>query len=119
MAGIPTIRLGGEDDDCSRALNALREALMRHPIAIQAAFAALAAEGRTYAKTPEGARAVEMLGGSELVARLRLIWESLGMTAFSEHTDDALPSFFVDGIVRAASAESLEALLSKAFDGEL
>ena len=115
----PVVRLTEENDALETVLAAVRGALMRHPLAAQAAFATLAAEGRAYARTPEGNEALQRLARSELVSRLRLIWESLGMTAFSEHGEAALPSFFVDGIVRAASEQGLEALLSKAFDAEL
>jgi hypothetical protein len=116
---VPAVRFTSPRDELDRVLGTLRETLMRHPVAVQAGFAALAAEGRAYARTPRGLEAARRLGQSELVSRLRLIWESLGMTAFSERVDEVLPSFFLDGILRAASEHGLEGLLSKTFDEEL
>ena len=120
MSEIPVIRFSGApDSDTARVLSAVRDALMRHPVAAQAAFGALAAEGRRFSKTKEGAEWLELLGKSELAARLRVIWESLGMTAFAEGSADSLPSFFVDGIIKAAADRGLEELLSRSFDSEL
>jgi hypothetical protein len=101
------------------ALDSLRDVLMRHPIACQAAYAALVAEGRRYAETEEGERWKQRLSGSELVANLRVIWESLSMTAFAENEEQPLPSFFLDSVVRAATEEGLESLLSRVFDSRL
>jgi hypothetical protein len=86
---------------------------LRYPIAAQAAFAALAAEGRRFAQTDEGAAWKERLASSKLVAELRVIWDSLGMTAFVEKPTEALPTFFVDGLVNAASSDDVESLLSQ------
>lgn len=97
-------------------LLALSDVLLRHPIAVQAAFAALAAEGRRFAETPEGARCKEDLAASELFDRVRLIWRSLGMHAFVEQPTEILPSFFLDGAIRAAFLDKLEPLLSSIFD---
>jgi hypothetical protein len=100
----------------SELLLALSDVLLRHPIAVQAAFAALAAEGRRFAATPEGARCKEDLAASELFDRVRLVWRSLGMHAFVEQPTEILPSFFLDGALRAAVQGKLEPLLSSIFD---
>jgi hypothetical protein len=104
------------DEPLSELLLALSDVLLRHPIAVQAAFAALAAEGRRFAETPEGARCKEDLAASEVFDRVRLIWRSLGMHAFVERPTETLPSFFLDGAVRAAVLDRLEPLLSSIFD---
>jgi hypothetical protein len=100
----------------SELLLALSDVLLRHPIAVQSAFAALAAEGRRFAETAEGARCKEDLASSELFDRVRLVWRSLGMHAFVERPTEILPSFFLDGAIRAAVLDKLEPLLSSIFD---
>jgi len=110
----PVVRfVDSGEDDTIRSLESIQEALLRHPLAVQAAFAWLAAEGRRFAGTSEGLVWQERLGRSELVAQLRLVWDSLGMTAFSEESSDLLPTFFVEGLVSAASAENIEAMLTR------
>jgi hypothetical protein len=104
------------DKPLAELLLALSDVLLRHPIAVQAAFAALAAEGRRFAETPEGARCKEDLAASELFDRVRLIWRSLGMHSFVEQPTEILPSFFLDGAIRAAVLDKLEPLLSSIFD---
>jgi hypothetical protein len=106
------------DDELGRVLEGIRDALIRHPIATQSAFSALVAEGRRFSETAEGKTMCAQLADSELLARLRVVWESLSMTAFSERPDAPLPSFFLEGVVRAAVERGLESLLSRAFDDE-
>src|SRR4051812_17811458 len=104
----PVIRFSADADaDVLRALDGVQQALLRYPIAAQAAFASLAAEGRRFAKTSEGAVWKDRLADSELVAQLKLIWDSLGMTAFVETPTETLPSFFLDNLVSAASSEHI------------
>jgi hypothetical protein len=104
-------------DDLGELLERLRDVMARHPIAVQAAFAALAAEGRSFAETAEGAAWKERLVPSELFERVRLLWKSVGLYAFVERPTELLPSAFLEGAVRAASRGGLEALLSEIFDG--
>jgi hypothetical protein len=98
------------------ALRQLRDVLVRHPIAVQAAFAALAAEGRRFAETPEGSVWRERLRDSELLDRVEVLWRSLGMNAFVERQTEILPSFFLESAMRAAARLGLEPLLSTVFD---
>jgi hypothetical protein len=117
MSDIPVVRFQPEsDDELSYVLNAVQGAIERHPMAVQAAFAALSREGRRFAGTDEGAEWMSRLQGSELMSRLRVIWDSLSVTAFTEETSEALPSFFLDGIVRASSEPGLETKLSRVFE---
>lgn len=55
-------------------LNAAQLALLEHPTAAQAAFAALVREGRQYAETDEGKEWLEVLGRSGLMQRARWVW---------------------------------------------
>jgi len=111
---MPVVRFASSaDPDATQTLEAVQQALMRHPIAAQAAFSWLATEGRRFAQTPAGAAWKERLAASDVIPQLRLIWESLGLTAFHESTSEILPTFFVEGLVSAASAENIEALLAQ------
>lgn len=103
-------------DDLESVLRALRDALARHPIAAQAAFSALAREGRAYAQTAEGAALRDALSRSQLFARLRLTWETLTMAGFTEHPAEIVPSVYLEGMLRAVTDEALETLLSRVFD---
>ncbi|HVU05080.1 MAG TPA: hypothetical protein VHE30_25195 [Polyangiaceae bacterium] len=101
----------GADD----VLRRIASALFRHPAATQAAFSALVAEGRSFARTPEGARLARALARSDVVARGRMIWEVLGMSAFQEH-GSGLPTVLVDEFARVAELEGLETALSRVFE---
>jgi hypothetical protein len=104
-----------EGDRVERVLGRLRDAVLRHPAATQAAFSALVAEGRRFARTEDGAALADALAGSELLARGRMIWEVLTMSAFVEG-EDGLPSVIIDELARAASNGSLESVLSRVFE---
>jgi hypothetical protein len=116
---LPFVRFAAHDDDeLARVLGAVRRAIEDHPIAVQAAFAALVREGRAFAATPEGSEWAQRLAGSELVGRLRVVWESLSVTAFTADSAGPLPTFFLDALVRGASEGGLEGRLSRLFETE-
>jgi hypothetical protein len=94
-------------------LESVRAAVFRHPIAVQAAFAALVAEGRRYAETAEGTELLEGLLRSPSLSRLRVAWEVLTMSAFVEKPEGALPSVFVDTLMRNLKVTALEPLLAR------
>jgi hypothetical protein len=110
-------RPASEAKESSRELEALlestRAAVFRHPIAVQAAFAALVAEGRRYAETEEGAELLEGLLRSPTLSRLRVAWEVLTMSAFVEKPEGALPSVFLDTLMRGLKVTALEPLLAR------
>lgn len=90
-------------------LAALRRALLRHPVAAQALFAALVAEGRAFAVTPEGADLRRRLERSDLVLRSRAVWEVVTGGAFVEDPDIVMPSTIVEAIAKAAMERRPEA----------
>lgn len=104
------------DEDVIRALTRLQRAIFRYPLATQAAFAALVAEGRRYAATPEGAELKRRLEYSESAGHARMLWEVLSLSTFTERSDGALPSVLLEGLVRAIKTKHLEPLLSKVFE---
>src|SRR5580692_407187 len=59
------------DTELSAILRRAQLVLLKHPVAAQAAYAALIAEGRRFAATPEGAEWAAALAGSEELRRGR------------------------------------------------
>ena len=111
-------RAGG-DPELEAALGLLQELIWTHPVAFQRGYAALVREGRAHAKSPEGAALREKLERSDFVARARMVWDVLSMSAFSPEGDEALPSVFVDVMARAATSLDLEPLLARVFKEKL
>jgi hypothetical protein len=102
-----------EEAELARLLESIRGSVFRHPIATQAAFAALVAEGRRFAMTPEGAALLQALLRSPTISRLRVAWEVLTMSAFVESPQGAVPSVFIDTLVQRLKVTALEPLLAR------
>jgi hypothetical protein len=102
-------------DDVDRAIRQLARAIVKHPIAAQAAYQALVREGRAYAATDEGRALRARLAGSELVARLRTAWElaTLGMLR-DDAPAGAIPSVVIEAMVQAVLRDRFEARLHDA-----
>jgi hypothetical protein len=96
-------------------LRTLQDALWRHPQAVQAAFSALVREGRAFAQTPEGARLRAGLARSATLAKTRMVWEVLSLSAFVESPHGSLPSVFADALVRAIKVNAVEPILARLF----
>jgi hypothetical protein len=105
-----------DDRELIAALRSFQEALWRHPMAVQTVFSALVREGREYAKTPEGAALQDGLSRSPSLARARMIWEVLSLSAFVEKPDGALPSVFLETLLRGVKVGAIEPLLSRLFE---
>lgn len=106
----------GAVDDGDRLIAAMRRAhrlLLEHPVAAKAAYAALAAEGRAYAETPAGAALREHLRHSRRVRRASLLWRALAMGMLDETDPGALPSTYLDNLLRAVDRADLEQLLGR------
>jgi hypothetical protein len=107
---------GAPADDRTReraidnAIRQLARAVVKHPIAAQAAYRALVREGRAFAQTDDGRRIQHRLAGSELVARLRTAWElvTFGMLR-EESPPGALPSVLIEALVQAVLRDRFEA----------
>jgi hypothetical protein len=112
---LPRIVLPADDADDTLA-RLLREAqflLLKHPAAAQAAFAALVAEGRRFAATPEGRRWHERLAGSPFVRRGRVLWESSVLGMLEETPVGLLPTALLDAIVGATGREDLQRFVAR------
>jgi hypothetical protein len=114
-AELPSVRLTSPDAHV-RMLRRLQAVVLKHPIATKAAFAALAAEGLAYAKTPEGAWWAERLANSDLLHRARLMLDLPGFALLGGETDNALPSGYLDTIFMLASAPKPDEMLEPLFD---
>jgi hypothetical protein len=82
-------------------------------MAAQAAFSALVAEGRRFAKTPEGADWQKRLLSARETGSAQLLWEILSSRTFTERSEGALPSTLLDALSRAIRINSVEPLLAR------
>lgn len=105
----------GVDRNVEAALRSLRLAIFKYPMAVQAAFSALAAEGRRFAETPEGAEWLARLEHAERTGRARLLWDVLSLRSFTERRDAPLPSALVEALSRALSVRHVEPLVTRIF----
>ncbi|HEX8172959.1 MAG TPA: hypothetical protein VF824_20660 [Thermoanaerobaculia bacterium] len=101
------------DADILELLNDAQMALLKHPTAAQAAFAALVREGRRYAETESGKKWLEVLGASDLMRRARWVWETTSLNMLEEDAETIVPSTYLEALLRAADALSMEDLLGK------
>jgi hypothetical protein len=103
------------DERIDLAIQHLTRAIVKYPVAAQAAYSALVREGRAFAATDEGRRIRNQLAGSELVSRLRTAWElmTFGMLR-DESPVGVLPSVLVEALVQAVFRERFEARLHRA-----
>ncbi len=97
-------------------LRRLRGLLLQHPLAAQAAFSALVAEGRRFATTPEGAAWKSALAGSELVRDGRQLWDALALNLLEEDASTVVPSTYLEALFQAASSSELETLVRRLRD---
>lgn len=103
------------DAELSRALALLQRAMFKYPMAVQAAFSALVAEGKRFATTTEGREWFERLNGARDFEQAELLWEVLSTGAFTEKHSGPLPTFFVDALADALRKRHLEPLLMRVF----
>lgn len=114
FAHEPAAAAGG--DETLRRLHQARLLLVKYPVAAQALFAALVAEGRRYAETPEGRVARARLADSDLVRKGRAVFEAVSAGLVSEH-EGPLPSAFLEAFLEATRRDGLEAVLGQVFGG--
>lgn len=114
-AGNGTLILDPPDDEAGRLLLALQRAMLKHPVASQALFAALVAEGRAFAGTAEGQAWRRRLAASPLIRRGRMVWDETSLRLLEDDPATVIPSAFVDAFVHAALMDGLEPFLSRLF----
>ena len=113
---LPRVALHREDDAVIAGLRALQGVALKHPVAFQAAFASLVAEGRRFAKTAEGEAWRERLARAPLLHRARLALEVGTLWMLEDEPRGALPSAYLDALFLAASSPDLEPLVDRIFE---
>ena len=103
----------GHEGELVDLLRRAQLVLLKHPIAAQAAFAALVAEGRRFAATPEGAEWMTALSGSDLVLRLGRVWEAVSLSMLEDDPDTIIPSAYLEALLKAARSPALDEILRK------
>jgi hypothetical protein len=95
-------------------VRAIQRALLTHPVACQAAFTALVAEGRRFGETAEGGEWRSRLMRSALLQRLRLVFDvsTLGLI---EEGNGRLPSSYLDALFMIAAGGDADGLLNRVF----
>jgi hypothetical protein len=101
--GLPCLTLE-DPQDVPQLLLQLQGAVMKHPLAAQALFSALIAEGRAFERTAEGQVLRERLKGSDLLHRARLALDLPGLSLLTRAPEGALPSGYVDALFMMAGA---------------
>jgi hypothetical protein len=95
-------------------LRLLQRAVVKHPIATQAAYSALIREGRAFGETEEGRALREQLQRSELVDRLRTVWDVVTFGMLAEVPGQVIPSVLIEAVARAAVASCFESRVFQA-----
>jgi hypothetical protein len=99
------------DEELAAVLRKLQGLLLQYPVASQATFSALVAEGRRFATTPEGAEWKAALAGSELVRNGRQLWDALALDRVEEDASTVVPSAYLEALFQGAASPELERLL--------
>lgn len=107
---------GRGEDELEALLTEIQLAIVAHPIAAQALFRALVAEGRAFATTPEGQRWAALLTDSPLVQRGRMVWDVTTLRMLDDDPETVVPSTLVDAFVRTTAIATLEPFLSRLFE---
>ncbi len=103
-------------DEIADLLRRARMVIFRHPLASQAAFSALVAEGRAYAETEAGATLKRELSASPSARRLRTVWDIATMNALREKPDALMPTAVIEACSRLLVERHLEERLSHVFE---
>ena len=115
--GVPCFALRAPASDPVVLLRQLQGVLLSHPVAAQAAFAALVAEGRRFATSPAGRRWQERLVRSPLLRRARAPWDAATLWMLEDGAPDVLPSAYVDALCALAQSPDADALLDRLVRG--
>lgn len=115
---IPTIDIGEEAESLA-LLRHLQGAVLEHPVAAQAAFAALVREGRAFSRTPEGMEWACRLSASRLVEKGRAIWEVATLNVLEEDSSTIVPSRILDAFVKLTHEHAVETLLARLYNTDV
>ncbi len=111
----PTIALHDIDATTLRILQSVQRLLLQHPIAFQAAYSALIAEGRQFEKTSEGQALKARLERSPLVQQLRYVFDLTTFSLLEREEPETLPSAYIDTLFMLASSHRSDDILDRLF----
>jgi hypothetical protein len=114
-AGIPLVDLHDPDNAAIPVLRSLQRMLLKHPVAAQALFAALVAEGRRFARTAEGKAMQSKLEHSPLVQQASHVLDMSTLSLLEENPVDFLPSNYLDVLFMLAGDPDSDRILSELF----
>ena len=109
----------GDPDELDAVLHQLQLVILRHPLAAQALFRGLVAEGRAFARTAEGQRWAAVLADSPLIRRGGMVWDVTTLRTLDDDPETQVPSGILDAFVKVTLVDALEPLLSRLFEGLL
>jgi hypothetical protein len=99
---------GDGDDELAGVITSMQRGLLKHPVAAQAAYRALVAEGRRFEATEEGRQWRARLEASPELSRLRSLWEAGTFNVLQADEEAPLPGALIDLIAQLASRADLE-----------
>jgi hypothetical protein len=91
--------------------------VLQNPMAAQAVFSSLVAEGRHFAGTSAGAQWARALAESDLVRKGRLVWEATTLNVLEERQGAVLPTTYLEVLRKAVMTKDFESLLSRLRQG--
>ena len=112
---LPRIALGDPAAIEVHLVHRLQRLLLMHPVACQAAFTALVAEGRRFADTDEGRGWRDRLTRSDLLRQVRLVFDLSTLGLLEEATSPTLPSSYLDALFMIAAGGDADAVLNRVF----
>ena len=112
---LPRIELRDPTSTELDLLRSLQRMLLTHPVAGQAAFTALVAEGRRFSATPEGREWRDRLMHSSLLQQARLVFDLATLGLLQEQSTGEVPSGYLDALFMVASGGDADELLNRLF----
>ncbi len=110
---VPHAVVRRRDDEVLAWLREARLQMLRHPVAAQALFSALVAEGRRFASTEDGRAWKARLQDSQVLRDARVVWDMTTAEMLQEDPPSILPTTFLDAMMQAASNPQLTALIER------
>jgi hypothetical protein len=102
---LPTLSPARASDGLESLVAVAARFALQHPMAAQALFTALVAEGRRVSETPDGQRLRAALADSELVRRGRVLWERSPLALLEDAPDVVLPAGLRDALTRLLAGD--------------
>ena len=118
MAREPDSASEPVDREVAHLLARFERLLAKYPVAAQAAFSALVAEGRAFARTEDGARYDAALRASRALSKPWLIFERVSSRMLLDREGLVLPSAYIDAFFQGAELRSLAPLFARMFGRE-